>query len=390
MHTNCIFKKMLLLTAAAASGFFMEMPVMAAAAGVEVNEKNFSDVALRDQAAVFDENKDGILSSEELAKVESITIRKFLDPDDTEEQVPDYQESDFTFDFKGIEYFTSLKELEINLSGGLVDDGGSGIHYDSVISNFSKVYELEELTSFTFHSAKQKKVDLSRLPKLEKADLSLSELQSLTINNKKLRIIHVWDKENASKMKTLDFRNAPNLKTVYLVNLQTKNVLFGKKNKKLKQLFVTSNRKAKINKLELTPLKALKQVALTDVNIKSVDFSKNSALEDIYVDRCTMKKLDLSKNKKLTWVACEGNKTKSIIIPKKNLISTFKWVNANCSKFDDSRLNKKTLTSVILFGNKIKTLDLRRFKKLDYVMVDKNVKVKLAPELKNKQIVRYG
>lgn len=387
MYTNCIFKKMLLITAAAAASFCMGVPVMAAAAGVEVNEKNFPDVALREKAAAFDENQDGKLSSDELEKVESLKIRKFLDPDDTEEET-NYQKSDFTFDFKGIEYFTSLKELEINLSGGLVSDGGAGKHYESVITNFSKVYRLQELTSFSFHSAKLEKIDLSKLSGLEKADLSIKGLRTLTINNKNLRSLRFWD--STSKMKIMDFRKAPNLKMLYLDNLQSPNVLFGKKNKKIKQLHITGNGKTKIKKMSIVPLKALKKLTLTMVNIPSIDFSQNTALEDIYVDNCAMKKLDLSQNKKLTWVACEGKKTKSIIIPKKNIISTFKWVNANLSKFSNSRLNPETLTSVILFGNKLKSIDLKRYNKLDYVSVDKKVKVKLASALAEKQIVSYN
>lgn len=387
MHTK--IKKILLITAAAAASFCMGIPVMAATAGVEVNEKNFPDEALRDKAAAFDENQDGSLSSEELEKVESIKIVKFLNPDDSEEWKY-YEKSDFTFDFKGIEHFTSLKELTVNLSGGIVrDDGddGDGKHYDSVISNFSKVYKLKNLTSFSFYSAKLEKIDLSKLSRLEKADLDITGLNTLTINNKNLKFIRLWN--NTSKIKTLDFRKAPNLKTLYLDNLQSQNVLFRKKNNKLKQLFVTSNGKTQIKKMSITPLKALKKMTMTKVNMKSVDFSQNTKLDDIYVDNCAMKTLDLSKNKKLTWVACEGKKTKSVIIPKKNIISTFKWVNANLSKFSNSRLNPKSLTSVILFGNKIKTLDLKRYKKLDYVSVDRNVKVKLASKLTNKQIVSY-
>lgn len=387
MRKNSIFKKMLLITAVAA-GFCMGVPAMAASAGVEINEENFPDWALRDKAASFDTDGDGMLSPEEIEKVESIEIVKFLDPDDTEEPTS-YKKSDFTFDFKGIGYFTSLKELKVNLSGGIVNDGLAGKHYDSVISNFSKVYKLKELTAFTFYSAKQEKIDLSKLPKLEKADLSIAGLRTLTINNKNLKTIFLWNRDKTAKIKTLDFRKAPNLKTLNLYNMLSPNVLFGSKNKKVKELHVSSDRETKIKKISLTPLKALKILTLTNVNIKNIDFSKNTALTEIYVDKCAIKKLDLSKNKKLTWVACEGKKTKSIIIPKKNIISTFKWVNANLSKFSNSRLNPETLTSVILFRNRIQSLDLRRYKKLDYVSVDKKVKVKLASVLADKQIVSY-
>ena len=47
------------------------------------------------------------------------------------------------------------------------------------------------------------------------------------------------------------------------------------------------------------------------------------------------------------------------------------------------------LTSVILFGNRISSLNLERYKKLDYVSVDKNVKVKLAQGLSDEGIISY-
>ena len=309
-------QKMLIMAAAIAAGVLLGAPAAEAASDVEINNKNFPDQALQEAVKVFDTNADGKLQSDEIAKVETLKLRKFVDADDVsgDETMPKYQKSVFKFDFGGIQYLTNLKDLSINLSGGVAEDGK---HYDSVISNFKQAYRLKKLKSLEFYGAKQKTVDLSKWTKLETADLSISGLSKFKVSNKALQKIRLG--KSTSGVKSLDFRNAPKLKTLYLDDLRSTNVYFGKKNKKLRGLYITSN---------------------------------------CFVDECSMKTLDLSKSTKLTSVACEGKKTKKVVVPKKNVISTFKWVNAKLSKFSSSRLNPKTLTSVILFGNRIDTLNL--------------------------------
>lgn len=378
-------QKMLIMAAAIAAGVLLGAPAAEAASDVEINNKNFPDQALQEAVKVFDTNADGKLQSDEIAKVETLKLRKFVDADDVsgDETMPKYQKSDFKFDFGGIQYLTNLKDLSINLSGGVAEDGK---HYDSVISNFKQAYRLKKLKSLEFYGAKQKTVDLSKWTKLETADLSISGLSKFKVSNKALQKIRLG--KSTSGVKSLDFRNAPKLKTLYLDDLRSTNVYFGKKNKKLRGLYITSNGKKKIKSMSVKPLKGLKRLTMAQVNISKMDFSGNKALEDIYVDDCSMKTLDLSKSTKLTSVACEGKKTKKVVVPKKNVISTFKWVNAKLSKFSSSRLNPKTLTSVILFGNRIDTLNLKRFTKLDYIAVDKDVKVQLAASVSEDKISR--
>lgn len=360
------------------------------AADVTINRKNFPDEALRAEVSAFDTDRDGKLQKEEIRNVKSLHVYKFLDSDDVDYEenpdavMPQYQKSDFVFDFKGVEYFTGLNELTINLSGGCVQETGK--HYASEISNFKKVYQLKKLTSLTMFSAKVKQINLSKFPKLKKCSLDLPGLCSITVNNKELHNFRLSDTANIKK---LDFSSAPKLKVLYLSQMKAPYVVFGRNNKKLKELHVESNGKTKISSLDITPLASLERFTLTKVRISNINFSKNKALDDVYVDNCSIKKLDFTKNTKLTWLACEGKKTKKILIPKKNRISTFKWVNAGLTRFSNKRLNPKTLTSVILFGNRISSLNLERYKKLDYVSVDKNVKVKLAQGLSDEGIISY-
>lgn len=386
MIRNSLFgfgRKMLLIIAAIAGICLVTVPAMAET-GVEINHKNFPDSALLDAVLGLDENQDGFLQTEEITKAKELRINKFINGDDVgeDEKAPVYQKSDFKFNFQGIQYLAGLESLEVNLSGGATKDGK---HYDSVIFNFTQVYRLKKLTSFSFYSAKQKTIYLSKFPKLEKTDLAVTGLTNLKIDNKYLKKVRIG--RSTSGLGVLDFRKAPKLNTLYIDNLQTPKVYFN--NKKMKQMHIESNGKKKIKSMSLKSLKSLQNLSLTKVNISSLDLSKNFMLVELYLDSCTMKKLDVSKNKKLTWIACEGKHTKSIVLPPKNVISTFKWVNAGRYKFNGSRLNADTLTSVILFGNKIQSLDLKRFRKLDFVFVDKGVKVKLAPNLSAGNIIHY-
>lgn len=376
---------MIILTAA---GLCLKMPVNSqASVNIAVNESVFPEETLRKKAASFDRNKDGMLSKSEIKKVKSLSIVKFLDPDDAPEdgKAPVYEKSDFTFDFQGIEHFTSLKKLEINLSSGITKKEGK--HYNSVLFHFDEVYKLKNLTHFKLYSAKQKNIDLSKLPKLKSVILSVPNLSNLTIRNNDLKKFRL--ESSTSKMKSLDFQDAPNLTTLYLSNMQSTNMIFGEKNTFLQEMNIEGNGKTKIKFFDITHLENLKKLLLKKINISNIDFSKNINLEDVYVDTCSMETLDFSKNEKLKWVACEGKKTKEIIIPENNIISTFKWVNANLDTFENEYLNPDTLTSIILFNNPIQSLDLTRYENLSLVFVDKDVNVQLAPGLDPNEIVTH-
>lgn len=394
MYKKRLFKKGTLYFAMAvittAAGLFLKIPVNAqrhllSDTKIAVNKNIFPEETLRKKAASFDSNKDGMLSKAEIKKATSLSIIKFLDPDDVPENSknPEYKKSDFVFNLEGIQHFTSLKKLEINLSGGITKKEGK--HYDSILLHFDEVYKLKNLTSLKLYSAKQKNIDLSKLPKLKSVILNVPNLSKLTIDNESMK--KFWLGDSTSKMASLDFQNAPNLTTLYLDNMQSANVIFGKKNTALQEMSITGNGKTEIKSLDITYLKNLKKLILRKINISDVDFSKNTNLENVSVDTCSMETLDFSKNEKLDWLACEGKKTKEIIIPENNVISTFKWVNANLDTFENEYLNPDTLTSIILFNNPIQSLDLTRYPNLSYVFVSKNVNVQLAPELDPNEIV---
>lgn len=400
MYKKHTVKKAVIYSLAAAAlllaGSCLKAPENAqASAKIKISKQVFPEKELREIAVSYDKNEDGMLSKAEIGKIKSLSIRKFLDPDDVDMEVDGdrtplhYKKSDFVFDFQGIGHFTSLKKLEINLSGGVTQKEGK--HYPSVLSHFDEVYKLKKLKTFDLYSAKQKSIDLSKFPKLKKADLSdISNLSQLNIHNQYLETLLL--SKSTGKLKSINFKNAPKLRMLSLEQMQDTQLIFGKQNNVLQDLSIYGNTKKKSTKmksLDITDLKNLKKITLQKINTSQVDFSKNVNLEDVYIDKCSMETLDFSNNKKITWLACEGKKTKEIVLPEDNIISTFKWVNAGLDTFENERLNPDTLTSIILFANEIQSLDLTHYKKLSFVFVDKNVDVQLDPELNAEEIVTY-
>jgi uncharacterized protein YjbI with pentapeptide repeats len=309
-----------------------------------------------------------------------------VDDDDPDAVYPNYKKSDFVFNFKGIEYFTNLKELEINLTAGVV--AKTDKHYASVITGLDQLYTLKKLEKFKLLSADVKEIDLSKLPNLQKTELYLSGIRSIIINNRKLKKVRFIDESETGKSKT-------------------SNIFFGRKNKGIKELAISGNLK-KITAPDMTALVSLENLYLYNIKMKKLDFSKNRKLANIEISHCSIKELDFSgnsrlteadiencstetldfsKNKELTWVSCDGEKTKNIILPKKNKISVFRWTRAGLTKFSNTRLNPKTLTTLTLFDNQIKSLNLKKYKNLEMVWVDKNVKVKLAEGLSEEDVL---
>lgn len=370
------------------AGIFLKTPTsISASEEIEINEQVFPEKDLREKAASFDKNEDGMLSKSEIAQAKTISIYKFLDIDDIDEDdtsivVPHYEKSDFVFDFKGIQYFTSLEKLEMILSFGRTDEGK---HYPSVLFHFDEIYALKNLRSFKLYSGKQKNIDLSKLPKLKTVILSIPNISNITIDNKYLKKFELSD--STSKLKSINFQNAPKLKKLYLSKMKDTELVFGPKNTSIQNLSIQCDEKIKINSLSLAYLKNLKSFSCEKLNISEIDFSKNINLESVYIKYSFMKTLDFSKNKKLDWIHCEGKKTKKIIIPKENVISTFRWEDGNLDTFENEDLNPDTLKAVILRRNHIKSVDLTRYKNLEFVAVDEGVTVKLAPELNPEEII---
>ena len=370
------------------------------AGDVEINAKAFPDEYFRTYVLEkLDTNKDKILQKAEAEAVREISLKKFKDADDfgEDEQYRPYTKEEFTFDFKGLEHFANLNVLSVNLVGGATADNKE---YPVKVTNEGSLYQLKNLTGLEIVKTDLKGFDCSKFPKLEKLRLiQFEELKKITFKgNTKLKKLEMSDL-------TLDSLNVSSLSGMTFMKLQSvelKKIQFGKKNKALKELWITNyaNTYCKnLKTLDLRKLTGLKKLGLEWMKIlKKLDLSKNKNLRSIFIERCDkitklapkknkklaevdiwnckkLKTLDLSANHKLGWLRLDGMKIKTIRLSKKNKLVFFRYANAKLKKFDVKNINKKTLKELQLYGNKLKKVDVSKYKNLETIDVDKGVKV---------------
>lgn len=309
--------------------------------------------------------------------------------------------------------------------------------YDSVIVNFDNLYQLEKLEKLSLSEADVSEIDFSKFESLKKVSLhNLYNLETLKVQKgsaisniwldscDKLKNINVAKKntslktltlKNLKKYKSFNFKSK-SLKNLYIEDLpKIKNINF-KVNPKLQRVDVTNI--SDLKKIDVSSLKKLKILNLIKLkNVNTVKFSKTQRLEDIYfenlpkvtelkcpLNKCTMlrlyrtgiKKVDFKKAKNLKYLHLVNNKIKSVdmskskninsitfsskhlkklVLAKGNKLEWLEWTNAGLKKFDIKNFNYKSIFSLNLKGNKLKKINVKKSKNLQYLYVDKNVKV---------------
>ena len=151
------------------AAFLLQGNVANAAQDVSIDESNFPDAVFRNYVSdSFDENKDGNLNENEIAKVEKIVI--VGEELEWEGREP-YDHSKYTSaglkSVKGIEYFTNLSSLFVSCN-------------DISELDISKNTALKALYCGNNHL---KTLDISNNPELENLDCVYNELQYVDIKN---------------------------------------------------------------------------------------------------------------------------------------------------------------------------------------------------------------
>lgn len=380
-----------------AHGFCAEA---ATAGDVTIDEKAFPDEYFRTYVLEkIDANKDKTLQKAEKEAVREISFKKFKDVDDwgEDEQYRPYTKKDFTFDFKGLEHFTNLNVLRIGLSGGVTADNRE---YPVRVTNEGSLYRLKNLTELGITKTDLKSFDCSKFPKLEKLGLcEFNKLKKITFKgNKRLKKLDLTE----VAMNTLDVSSLSGMTFLELQSVEVKKIHFGKKNKALKEFWISNYANTyceKLKTLNLSKLTGLKKLGLEWMrNLKKLDLSQNKNLRSVFIEHCEsitrlapkknrkltevdiwncnkLKTLDLSANYKLNWLRLDGMKVKTIRLGKKNKLAFFRYANAKLKKFDVKNINTKTLKELQLYGNKLKKVDVSKYRKLEAIDVDKGVKV---------------
>ena len=262
---------------------------------VVINEA-FPDQVFREFVKQYDNNNDGKLSQDELAAVTEMD----LDPYDVPYDKP-YRGEKIS-SLKGIEHFTSLKNLNCKLN------------------------LLTEL-------------DVSKNPALESLDCSYNQLRALDVsNNLALKELNCCGSNNGSyKLSALDVSNCPALEKLNC------------KGNELSTLDVSHN-------LALTELKC------GGNSLGALDVSKNSELNSLDCEGNHLSALDVSKNSELNSLNCGDNKLSALNVSNNSKLTILDCWDNKLSELD--LRNNSALEQLTCYSNQLSELDVSQNKAL--------------------------
>ena len=313
---------------------------------VVINEA-FPDQVFREFVKQYDNNNDGKLSQDELAAVTEMD----LDPYDVPYDKP-YRGEKIS-SLKGIEHFTSLKNLNCKLNLLTELDVSKNPALESLDCSYNQLRALDVSNNLALKelnccgsnngSYKLSALDVSNCPALEKLNCKGNELSTLDVshnlaltelkcggnslgaldvsknselnslncgdnklsalnvsNNSKLTILGCWD----NKLSELDLRN----------------------NSALEQLTCYSNQ---LSELDVSQNKALKLLNCGYNLLSELNVSQNLVLEALYCDSNQLSELDVSQNKALEGLICRRNQLSALDLSNNQKLSAHLYCDSN-------------------------------------------------------------
>lgn len=344
--------------------------------GPIINETTFPEELLRKKAQEADLNEDGRLSREEAKTVTKLHLKKLADADAKDamedEPLPEYKVTDFVFDLEGIQYFTELSELTVNLLGGeAFVEGGTEEELHVTTKNFNRLYACKILKKLSLYEIDIPSLELSEFPNLKRLELNFMYNLDTVNTGTHGNLSALWISE-CHKLETVDLSGMENIKTVDIVrNDSLKNVTFGEANGKLENIQL--NGLKRLTEFDISGLENLKSLNLTEVGLTDLDVSENTGLEQFCAEGLQLDTLDLSNNPNVTYVINDKDSFRTILLPKENRIDMIRWTNSKVTEFPVENLNPETLTGIDIQGTAIKELDVSGYPKLEYLYYDEDV-----------------
>ena len=258
---------------------------------VVINEA-FPDQVFREFVKQYDNNNDGKLSQDELAAVTEMD----LDPYDVPYDKP-YRGEKIS-SLKGIEHFTSLKNLNCKLN------------------------LLTEL-------------DVSKNPALESLDCSYNQLRALDVsNNLALKELNCCGSNNGSyKLRALDVSNCPALEKLNCKGNEL-STLDVSHNLALTELKCGGN---SLGALDVSKNSELNSLDCEGNHLSALDVSKNSELNSLNCGYNLLSELNVSNNSKLTILGCWDNKLSELDLRNNSALEQLTCYSNQLSELDVSQ-----------------------------------------------------
>lgn len=337
-----------------------------------IDSEHFPEPLLLEKAIAADTDGNGRLSQKEVSTVTKLHLKKLLDEmgDSEDGPYPVYTEKDFTIDLEGIQYFSALTELTVNMLGGecFVEDGPAEIYAKT--KNFDRVYACRNLKKLSLYEVDISELKLDSFPNIKRLDLScMYDLEKIDTANGK-NISFLW-LSGCHNLTALDFCGMGKLKTLNIVdNGALNSILFDASNKNLETIQL--NDLKSLHAVDVSPLSGLVSLNIMDVALAELDVSHNKKLDQICVEGLNLDTLDLTNNPSVTYIINAEDSFKHIHLADDNCVSMLRWTDSEVTVFPVENLNPATLTGIDIQGTKIETLDVSAYPNLEYLYYDED------------------
>lgn len=318
---------------------------------VSLNETNFPNATFREFVErKCDVDGDKLLTPAELGKVEDINFSK-----------PDKNNSDQTYaddkyrqidNFKGIEYFTNLRGVNIggNTAVTSIDLSGCTKLTDFVGANCPKLEKAvlpEGVKEVYIYISGLKEFDAAKYPKLEILKIFNTQVTSVDVSkNPNLKELDLADDKLTSG---IDVTNCPEL-TYLNVNRTGISKLDVSKNTKLEELYIAVNNGIEL--VGLDKLSSLLKLSADDCGLTKIDVSKNTNLESLQISYNSIAAIDLTGLDHLTDLSAVNQ------ICHINLINnTFDLTQLSYCGFDISRMTLSEENKGVTLSGNVLTFD---------------------------------
>lgn len=292
-------------------------------AGVTIDETTFPDENFRKWVLSQKYGKDGILTEEEIAKVESIDVA--------------YQDIK---SLKGIEYFTAMEYLLCGSEHLTEIDISKNTKLKWLRCSQSKLTSLDisknaALVELRCHNNQLTALDVSNNPLLENLDCESNKLTELDVtHNPALKYLSCY----YNPLTSLDVSHNPALESLRCYELP-------------------------LGTLDVTKNPALQSLVCTGMQLTTLDLSQNPELNYLSCDGNELTTLDITQNPKLYFLRCYGNKLAALDMTKASELESLECYDNQLTALDVTQnLALKTLDCQ---NNQIAALDVTKNTKLE-------------------------
>ena len=319
---------------------------------VPLNSTVFPDAIFRQYVSDnFDKNKDGVLSEEEIAKVENIDV---------------FERGVTSLD--GIEVFYALESLHCSYNQLSELDVSRNTSLQELYCWNNQLSKLDvskntSLQKLCCNNNQLNKLDVSKNTSLECLRCYNNQLNELDVSrNTKLRILWCYD----NQLSKLDVSRNTLLQELSCYNNQLSE-LDVSKNTSLQELHCPINQ---LSKLDVSKNMSLEILECSNNQLSELDVSKNTSLEALACTDNQLSELDVSRNTKLRILWCYDNQLSELDVSKNMSLENL-WCSDNkLSKLDVSK--NTSLQELYCYNNKLNKLDVSKNTSLEILECSNN------------------